>query len=1053
MSDTDPPVATEDTTSGQAQIRTFLIADVRGYTLFTQERGDEAAAKLAAKFADIAREIVEARGGTLLELRGDEALCVFASTREAIRAAIDLQQRFVEETLDQPELPLTVGIGLDAGEAVPVHGGYRGAVLNLAARLCGQARAGEILATREVTHLARRIEGSRYEDRGSLTFKGISEPIVVVRVVPEGVDPVERLRPFAAKPPPSKRTSRRWAIGVGIAVVVALVATSIPLLTSGGDDTADINLETNSVARLDADGNVEFATPLGERPGASVIGFGSLWVVQPDRDRVARLDLEDGSIVDTIPVGPSPAGIAIGGGSVWVTNSGDGTVSRVNVESNQQSDVLEAGTGPTGLAFDTGAIWVADTLGSELLRIDPGTGEVRTTAVAGQPTSVTSTGDEVWVSVAPSAISRVDPADTSVTLRQPVGNGPTSVLSAFDSIWVANRLDGTVTRLDPSTGGIQATIPVEEGPNALVVMDDSVWVANEFADSISEIDATGNTVRGTVPLGAAPTSLAAEGGTLWLAVGPSASAHRGGTLSIASTDELVNSLDPALNVVDTEVGKILSITNDGLLAFRKVPGADGSTLVPDLAASLPVVSPDGLTYSFVLREDLRYSTGEPIRPEDFRHALERTLVVNSGEATFDSQFSSLVGAEACITEPSTCDLSRAIVVDDRTVTFRLATPDPDLPFKLAQPPAYPVPASVPAEDQGFDAVPATGPYMFAPGASSDAITLVRNPEFQEWSGAAQPDGFVDEISWVFDQKAASAFDAVAAGGVDLLTGQVRPEDLRELELEHPDRIVRAPLPYAFNLVFEVRVPPFDDARVRQALSFALDRALLAKIHGGANEHRVTCQIFPPNIQGYEPFCPYTIGTESDVWSAPNLDRARALIEDAGAAGQELTVWASSEYFGDPRDVEVMRKVTRVLEELELRPRLYVVDADKYAAGTGWPAGTSPVGPNLFHTYWAPTTPYGAGGYIDDSFRCGFAASAPAMCTEELEAEIATAQELQATDPAAAYAAWTQIEHGLVEDAVWAPLTNLIATSVVSERTENVQIHPQLGILLSRIWVQ
>ena len=74
----------------------------------------------------IAREIVEARGGTLLELRGDEALCVFSSTREAIRAAVDLQQRFVEETLEQPELPLTVGIGLDAGEAVPVEGGYRG---------------------------------------------------------------------------------------------------------------------------------------------------------------------------------------------------------------------------------------------------------------------------------------------------------------------------------------------------------------------------------------------------------------------------------------------------------------------------------------------------------------------------------------------------------------------------------------------------------------------------------------------------------------------------------------------------------------------------------------------------------------------------------------------------------------------------------------------------------------------------------------------------------------------------------------------------------------
>ncbi len=125
MVDPDVPEGPQgDGGSTHAPIKTFLIADIRGYTLFTQERGDEAAATLAAKFADIARGGVEARGGTLLELRGDEALCVFASTRDAIRAAVDLQQQFVEETLDQPDLPLTVGIGLDAGEAIPVQGGY-----------------------------------------------------------------------------------------------------------------------------------------------------------------------------------------------------------------------------------------------------------------------------------------------------------------------------------------------------------------------------------------------------------------------------------------------------------------------------------------------------------------------------------------------------------------------------------------------------------------------------------------------------------------------------------------------------------------------------------------------------------------------------------------------------------------------------------------------------------------------------------------------------------------------------------------------------------------
>lgn len=1029
----------------EAQIRTFLIADVRGYTLFTQERGDEAAAKLAAKFADIAREGVEARGGTLLELRGDEALCVFASTREAIRAAVELQQRFVEETLEQPELPLTVGIGLDAGEAVRVQGGYRGGALNLAARLCGQARAGEILATREVTHLARRIEGARYEDRGSLMFKGISHPVVVVRVVPDGEDPVARLRPYAPAPPPPARTSRRWALIGGIVVVIALVAVSIPLLRSD-EGPVELQIETNSVARIGgADGNLELSAPLGQRPGASAIGFGSLWVVQPDRGRVARLDLDDGSITDTIPVGTSPAGIAIGGGSVWVTNSGDGTVSRVNVEANEATQVLDAGTAPTGIAFGGDALWVADTLGAELLRIDPATGETRAIAVAGQPSSVAFTPEGVWVTMAPAGISRVDPASTSVTFTKTVGNGPTAVTPAFGSIWVANHLDGTVTRLDPSTGAVDATIPVQEGPNALAATGDAVWVANEFADSISALDPTGNVVRRTIPVGAAAASLAPDGESLWLAVGASATAHRGGTLIVSAMDEAPPSLDPALAFNDEPEGRILSLTNDGLLAFKKVAGADGSTLVPDLAATLPEVSPDGLTYRFVLREGLTYSTGEPVRAEDFGYALERSFAVGQRDNVGAYFFSALEGADACIADPSTCDLSRAISIDGNSVAFHLQTPDPDLPFKLAQPPAYPLPATVPIEDQGLGAIPATGPYMVGQ-ASEGGITLVRNPEFDEWSPAAQPDGFVDEITWRFGQDPAAAFDAVTTGESDLLSGDVPPESLTALEAAHPDRIVRWPTSSAVYLGFDVRVPPFDDVRVRQAISYALDRGRVLELAGGPNVQRVACQIFPPGIQGYEPFCPYTIGPESGVWSVPDVDRARALIEEAGAVGAEPTVWAS-DFGGYVPGVDVMRYVEGVLEDLGMRPRLEVVDdTDEYFEGVF--RGR----PHLYLGAWITGYAVGAGGWIDQSFRCDFAGIAPLTCTE-LDATIAEAQRLQSSDPAAANDAWTEIEHGLVEDAVWVPLLNGVSTIVVSERTGNVQVHPVWGVLLSSLWVQ
>src|SRR6478735_1450034 len=193
----------------EAGIKTFLIADVRGYTRFTQERGDEAAARLTARFAELAREAVEAAGGTLVELRGDEALAVFDSARQALRAASDLQERFVAETVADPSLPLAVGIGLDAGEAVPVDGGYRGGALNLAARLCSQARAGEILTSQGVTHLARALDGIELHEYGELELKGLSEPVRAFRVAPTGIDPdtlALRFEPDAAAPAVVERT-------------------------------------------------------------------------------------------------------------------------------------------------------------------------------------------------------------------------------------------------------------------------------------------------------------------------------------------------------------------------------------------------------------------------------------------------------------------------------------------------------------------------------------------------------------------------------------------------------------------------------------------------------------------------------------------------------------------------------------------------------------------------------------------------------------------------------------------------------------------------------
>ena len=87
------------------------------------------------------------------------------------------------------------GIGLDAGEAVPVERGYRGAALNLAARLCARAGAGEILASQEITHLAGRVEGVRYVDEGRARLKSLPGAVEIVRIVREHTSPAESAQP------------------------------------------------------------------------------------------------------------------------------------------------------------------------------------------------------------------------------------------------------------------------------------------------------------------------------------------------------------------------------------------------------------------------------------------------------------------------------------------------------------------------------------------------------------------------------------------------------------------------------------------------------------------------------------------------------------------------------------------------------------------------------------------------------------------------------------------------------------------------------------------
>jgi DNA-binding beta-propeller fold protein YncE/class 3 adenylate cyclase/DNA-binding XRE family transcriptional regulator len=263
-----------------AAVLTFLIADVRGYTSFTVEQGDEAAARLASRFSELAESIVKEHGGRVVELRGDEAMAVFSSTRNALRAAVALQTGFKNATDADPSLPLRVGIGLDAGEAVPVGEGYRGGALNLAARLCSIASAGEIFASAGVTHLARKTGGIAFADRGEVRLKGLAGPVRVVQIVAEGEVPAA-LPPL--QPPPVIRSTnlsrllRRHRLAAGLtqeqlAEAAGVSARSIGDLERGLQRTpypGTIRRLTDALD-LDAEARAAFLDAALETPPAAV---------------------------------------------------------------------------------------------------------------------------------------------------------------------------------------------------------------------------------------------------------------------------------------------------------------------------------------------------------------------------------------------------------------------------------------------------------------------------------------------------------------------------------------------------------------------------------------------------------------------------------------------------------------------------------------------------------------------------------------------------------------------------------------------------------------
>ena len=249
-----------------------------------------------------------------------------------------------------------------------------------------------------------------------------------------------------------------------------------------------------------------------------------------------------------------------------------------------------------------------------------------------------------------------------------------------------------------------------------------------------------------------------------------------------------------------------------------------------------------------------------------------------------------------------------------------------------------------------------------------------------------------------------------------------------------------------------RLPPFNNLKVRQAVNYAVDRNRTVELQGGPTQMQRTCQVLPPNFDGYRRYCPYTIDPRPDgKYTGPDLARAQALVAASGTSGQAVTVWGGGGCCLD-------RYFVSVLKSLGYRARFKLVPKGKvnaYFFNLGDSRRKIQATVNGWFSDYLSASNFFPVLFTCASFhpRSADNANVAEFCNPRIDAEIARARSLQTSDPEAASRLWSKIDRDVVDQAPVVAAMNVRSVDFVSARVRNYQYNPQWHALLDQIWVK
>jgi peptide/nickel transport system substrate-binding protein len=524
--------------------------------------------------------------------------------------------------------------------------------------------------------------------------------------------------------------------------------------------------------------------------------------------------------------------------------------------------------------------------------------------------------------------------------------------------------------------------------------------------------------------------------------------HKGGTLKLQAKSA-AGTLDPQVNYT-LEFWQIYQSMFDGLVAFKKVGGQESFTIVPDLAQAMPQVTNGGKTYVFTLRKGIKFSNGKDLTVDDVVASFERIFKVSSPTAgTF---YNGIVGGDACLKKPATCTLDKGVIGDAAagTVTINLTAPDPEFLYKLGVPHATIVPKDSPVKDAGTTPLPTTGPYMAASYDPNRMLKLVRNPNFTEWSRDAQPQGYPDEIDYSFGLTVEAEVTAVENGQADWLYDPPPADRLNEMGTTHANQTHVSPLTALWYLTLNTNLAPFDNPLARQAINWAVDRNALVRLYGGTNLAQPTCSVLPPGFPGHVDFCDYTKGGGA-TWSAPDIDKAKQLVQQSGTAGQEVGVVVQD----DEVNKSIGEYLQSVLNQIGYKAVLKPLSADiqfTYIQNTKNKV-------QLALTSWYQDYP-AASDFLNVLLSCASftpgsdsSINIAGFCDKGVDAHMKTALAAEQTDMTNADQLWGQIDQEIMKKSPVVPVFNPKLIDFISKRVGNYQFSKQYYMLVGQLWVK